>query len=253
MAWFGFGVFNFLLDAKNWIERYEKNPPRQIHHSERLSYFDSFLDGWFLLNCDQRVWLDKDRKSMIHHAEIVIQLPGIPLDLSLLRRFCREINNENAIFYQTAYYKSFCKRLEKPVKLQIVSEVVLARKSSNDSELVVNGVVAKNPFYKKKKLPKELSGSENFIFSKLVNFEYLICAVRDWYDLGDEVDAFDLFELEAMQAGGVFVFRPVCTWRNILEGGKKQKFSSNQPTIKSILEKHSESDAIWDSLKKIKK
>ncbi|MCI0617907.1 hypothetical protein L0244_33460, partial [bacterium] len=253
ISWFGFGASNFLLDAKNWNRRYQENPPEKIHHSESLSYFDSFQDGWMLLNCNQRVWLGNERESMIHRAEIVIQLPGVPLDLSLLRKFCREIHNENARFYQTNYHKIFHKRLKKPIKLEVVGEVIQTKIFLQDSELAVNGVVAKNPFFKRKKLPKEFLDGDNFLFGQLCKLEYLICAVKDWYDLGDVMDAFDLYELEAMQAGSVFVFRPICTWRNILKSKKTQNFSSNKLIANSIIEKHVKAQKIWDSVKKIKK
>ncbi len=44
ISWFGFGASNFLFEAKNWSRRYHEKPPKQIHHSEGLSYFDSFLE-----------------------------------------------------------------------------------------------------------------------------------------------------------------------------------------------------------------
>jgi hypothetical protein len=253
ISWFGFGASNFLFDAKIGIDVTRK-PPKQIHHSESLSYFDSFLHGWMLLNCDQRVWIDKERESMIHHAEILIQLKGVPLDLSLLRRFCREVHNEDARFYQTTYHKIFHRRLKNPIKLEVVGEVVQARMFPKDSELAVNGVVAKNPFFKRKKLPKELLDDDNFLVKQLCKIEFLIGAVSDWYDLGDEMDAFDLFELEAMQAGDVIVFRPVCTWRNILK--RKKNISSDNSAADLLLElqnKHTKAKKIWSSLKKIKK
>jgi hypothetical protein len=68
------------------------------------------------------------------------------------------------------------------------------------------------------------------------------------------MDAFNFFELEVMQAGGVIVFCPVCTWRNILK--RKKRFYSDNSVTDLLLElqnKNAKAKKIWSSLKRIKK
>lgn len=87
-SWFGFGHEALLSQAAAWKERYERADLQSPHHSEDLSLFADFLDGWIMVSSRQRVsW---DRGSHLHHSEVVIQLPGVPIELRAFQRLCRE-------------------------------------------------------------------------------------------------------------------------------------------------------------------
>ncbi len=254
VSWFGFGALNFLQDAKDWRNRYERNPPEHVHHSESLAYFDSFESGWMCLSFQQTIDPNEKINSIIHHGELLIQLPGIPLDFSMLKKFCREIDNQEAQFEFTLYHKIFSRRLRKPRKLEVVAEIVQKDDYEEDSRYVA-GLVVKNPFFKKKGFPKELMTDNDLYLDNLTKLEFLVCDLRDWYELGDRIDAFDLFKLEAMQVGETLIMHPVCTWRNIVKRKRTppQSSESTKRHLNQLRKEYNKSKEIESSLRKIKR
>ena len=70
-------------------------------------------------------------------------------------------------------------------KLDVVGKVVKADMGPNGDEApspIVIAVIARNPFYRKASVPKELSETGKVSARQLVENELLLCSLRDWHD-----------------------------------------------------------------------
>ena len=113
-CWHGVGAENLLQAVEQWRERYAQSPSKTFHHSEEFIYFDQFRDGWIELSSQQRID-SKLRGSFLHHSELVIQLPGVPVDTSPFLKLCRYTSNEWANFEYIGERWTSRIRLKKPV------------------------------------------------------------------------------------------------------------------------------------------
>jgi hypothetical protein len=219
-CWQGSGAEEFVAAVQNWKNRYEKSRSKRLHHSEEFRYFDKIRNGWVELSARQRVWMELPKEAMLHQSELVIQMPGIPVDLSPFMKLCQYVGNEWAEFQYFTHRMTFTKRLKKSLPIKVVGRVT--RKSDDGEGLrsmcpTVVGVIGKNPFYNQKSLPDELETSE-IPMSELTETELLICSLRDLHDDGDLVDRYDLEGIEVTVGGGGGILRPFGTWNKMLKG-----------------------------------
>lgn len=226
-SWLGFGAINFVKEVSQWRARYQQIKLERFHHSEDFSYFDALQDGWILLTGRQRV--NNIRGSELHDTELIIQLPGIPVDITPFLQFCRDTNNAHARFYNVGYHQLFTMRLKKSIRLDIVGKIISKENSRHN---YVNGVIAKNPFFKNSKIPKGLI-KDNSPFHELTSLEFLICDLKDWHDLEDKIDQYDLLRLEGFQAETAIIIRPTCTWRNIIDPSKSRKIFNHRNPLRN--------------------
>ena len=220
-CWYGAGAENFLEAAKHWRKRYEQSQSHIFHHSEEFSYFDQFRDGWIEISSQQNIDWDLhnvSNSSFFHHSKIIIQLPGVPVDASPFVKLCQYTGNDWARFEYIGTRWTSRVRLKKELALD-VRGIVLNREAFSgpaDRRRVVVGLIARNPFYRKKSLPKELVKSEIAPLHQLNETELLICSLRDWLDGGDVVDYYILQGFEVTVGGVGIVVRPFGTWNKIL-------------------------------------
>jgi hypothetical protein len=126
-AWQGVGVDAFIRSANGWKKRYADSPSTGFHHSEELIYFDKFEGGWVEVYAQQRVPLLKERQNpFFYHGEIVIQLPGIPLDTSRISELCDYVGCLGANFQCISERLTSRRRLKKAIRLDVVGTVVEA-------------------------------------------------------------------------------------------------------------------------------
>jgi hypothetical protein len=113
------------------------------------------------------------------------------------------------------------RRLRTPLKVKVAEVAVQSYDDRNEDKWVV-GLVVRNPFYRKKRLPKELE-KEDVVPRDLVEFEYLLCSLRDQIEFGDSVDYYLLEGVEFTENAHVQVLRPFGTWNKIVKRIRTRK------------------------------
>jgi hypothetical protein len=217
-CWHGAGAQNFVDTVRGWRERYARSLSKSFHHSEDFSYFDALEDGWIQVSAQQRVGRDETAAvEVLHNSELVIQLPGLPVDTSRFLKLCQYAGNEGARFVYISERWTAMRRLKKSIKLDIVGTVL---KRDADEKIVV-GVIARNPFFRKASLPKELRDPEIPPLSQLRETELLLCNLSDWHDDGDEIDYYKLHGIEVTEGGAGPIVRPFGTWNGLLKRRKE--------------------------------
>jgi len=219
-CWYGIGPENFLEAVAAWRERYRKSKSREFHNSEGLIYFDQFRDGWVEISSQQNVGSRNHDQSIFFHSQLVIQLPGIPVDTSPFLKLCRYLGAEWANFEFIASRLTITRRLKSPLKLRTVGLMVDKNPFPRDApthEGTVVGIVAQNPFYGAKKLPEELSSFDSGAQQEMKEIKVFPCALRDWHSVNIAVDYYRLAGIEATVGGASHIIRPFGTWNRILE------------------------------------
>ena len=214
-SWHGVGAKSFVEDVGRLKQRYETSGDAYIHHSEDLAYFDSFKGGWILFTARQNVKRYQNT-APIYESEVLIQLPGIPVDILPFLNLCRETNNLDARFYPVSHNELKLVRFKRPIKLTTISVVVDVR----GNDINVCGFIAKNPFFDLKKFPAEFKKCD-FTIAPLAETELLICDSIDWHEFGDKIDYYILEGMEGFWAGSHFIIRPFGTWHNMLDHKRK--------------------------------
>jgi hypothetical protein len=222
-CWYGVGAEEFLGAVEQWHARYAKSQSRAFHHSEEFIYFDHFRNGWMELSSQQRIdWEPRGtpRTSFLHQSELVIQLPGVPVDTSPFLKLCQYTGNDWANFEYIGQRWTSTVRLKKPVTLNVTGVIVnreLFSGADPNRERVVIGIIGRNPFYRKKSLPQELLKSGISPLHELNETELLVCSLKDWYEDGDVVDRYVLQGFEVTVGGVGQVVRPFGTWNRMLK------------------------------------
>jgi hypothetical protein len=222
-CWHGVGPENFLQAVEGWPSRYAQSSSKAFHGSEVFSYFDKFRDGWLQLSSQHRVQGRSGKKpdgSFLYNSELVIQLPGIPVDHSPYLRLCEYIGDDWAHFGYIGERWTQSRRLKRSARLLITGLAINSKLNRDDFGIergVVVGVIARNPFYGKKSLPKELLDPEIAPLHGLTETKLLLCSLRDWHDDGDVVDHYVLEGIEATEGGTGPIIRPFGTWNKILK------------------------------------
>jgi Holliday junction resolvase len=220
-SWQGVGINNLIQAIECWGERYANSASKAFHHSEVIVFFDQFRNGWMELSCQQRLNRSSGQtpeRAFLHGAELVIQLPGVPVDTSPLVKLCQYTGNDWAIFEDIEEPWSATIVLRTPIRLEPVGLVVNKEPIfEGDERDTVVGVVGRNPFYKKKKLPSELLEAGAGSLAELVIAELLICSLKDWYEDGDVVDHYVLEGFEVTVGGVGRIIRPFGTWNRLIK------------------------------------
>ena len=149
-AWLGIGASDFVREIKARDRRYREHTLSYVHHSEHLSYFDSLRDGWLLLLARQAAGSSRHRNS-IDSGQLYIQLPGVPVDANEFADLCRELRDPHARFHILKRPAAYHVRLRQPIKLDVRMHIV----EPSSGWICALGVA--NPFFRSKKLPKELT------------------------------------------------------------------------------------------------
>ena len=154
--------------------------------------------------------------AFLHETDICIQLPGVPVDAAPYLDLCRYTGNEWESFGTILEDRRQMKRLEKPIKLEVVGTLVRTDEDREADRWIV-GLVARNPFYRKKQLPRELM-LEGSPLHDLLQMELLLLDLRDHHQEGDQVDHYLLqgFETE-IDAQYAQIIRPFGTWNKVVK------------------------------------
>lgn len=216
-CWHGSGVRNFIAAVGNFARRYSAAALTGVHHSEDLIFFDQFRDGWLSFNARQRVPdpFETSGRSYIFDADVCIQLPGVPVDATAFIDLCRYTGNEWAQFKVVPYRLMQTIRLRSPMELTTVGQVVQIY-DQRDRERWVIGLIARNPWYRKKRLPRELQSEESSL-QGLLGMELLLCDLKHHIEDGDRVDKFVLKGIQSTDTDDAQIIRPFASWHKIVE------------------------------------
>ena len=214
-GWYGLGSDNFLKEINRYSQRYE-GYKGHIHHSEELAFFDELNDGLFLLSARQSM----TREGMIHSVDVTVRLRGIPVNTQPYFRFVRSFTQYNTYFTPEPPLRRVHKHLHPSVKIEQPDVVTRIESRELDRKKAsISGVVLKNPFFNNPAKIAALSEDEELqIFS---GPEYLICALDDWLDVGDEIDHYVLTALETITVGGIVMLHPRCTWGDLTKRARR--------------------------------
>jgi hypothetical protein len=214
-CWHGIGVENLLGSLRDPWARYRVASMKRVHHSEDITYFDQFQNGWLLVYTRQRVPEGPKAPAFLHETDICIQLPGVPVDPAPHLALCRYTGNEWASFGTILESRRQIKRLQKPIQLEVVGTLVRTDEDREADRWIV-GLVARNPYYRKKKLPRELE-LEGSPLNDLLQMELLLVDLRDHHQEGDQVDHYVLQGVETTDAQYAQIIRPFGTWNKIVK------------------------------------
>jgi hypothetical protein len=212
-GWYGLGSDNFLKEIARYPQRY-KGYKDHIHHSEELVFFDELNGGGiFLLTARQSLTI----KGQIHSGELIIRLPGMPVDTEPYSQLMRSVAEYDALFTPEEPLHNHHVRLSPKIRIEL-SDVKTMIGSTELREGCVSGVVVKNPFFRNPaKISEILKEEELLAFAEP---EYLICRLDHWLDKGDEVDYYVLTGLESANLGEAVLLHPHCTWGNLTKRGR---------------------------------
>jgi hypothetical protein len=216
-CWHGCGVRSFMVAAKDVWPRYRASPMTRVHHSEDLVYFDQLGNGWISLYLRQRV-PDDDETGPVPYffdTRLCIQMPGVPVDTAPYVGLCRYTGNEWADFRSVHERQTHTRRLKKPIELEVVGTAVRSYDDRARDRWVV-GLIARNPFYRKKRLPLELEADDSTLHD-LLQMELILCCLRDQIECGDEVDGYFLEGIETTEAEYAQIIRPFGTWNRLIK------------------------------------
>jgi len=216
-CWHGAGVRNFIAAVTECSQRYEVAALERVHHSEDLIYFDQLRNGWVSLHARQRV-PDFDAEhsaAYLHDTRLNIQLSGMPVDLAPYVDLCRYTGNEWAEFQAISARRTHTLRLKKRIRLMVLGTAVQTYDDRGQDRWII-GLIARNPFYGRKSLPRELEFEEGSLHD-LLGMELLLCKVREHLEYGDVVDEYLLEGIETTDTADAQIIRPFGTWNNIVK------------------------------------
>jgi hypothetical protein len=214
-CWHGIGVENLLKSLLDPCARSRAVPMDRVHHSEDITYFDRFRNGWLLLYTRQRVPEGPEAPAYLHETDVCIQLPGVPVDAAPYLNLCRYTGNEWADFGTILEDRRETKRLKKRIKLEVAGTMVRTDDNREQDRWVV-GLIARNPFYRKKKLPREWE-MEGSPLHDLLQMELILCDLRDHHQEGDQINHYELQGIETTDAQYAQIIRPFGTWNKIIK------------------------------------
>jgi hypothetical protein len=202
-GWFGYGMELFLSAIEQRQERYDELKWESYHHSEELAYLDSLGDGG-LIGITSR---QSTGTNYLHSTFLEIYFPGMPVDMSNVRRLCRATRNEEAHLELVGTNPLYTCSERLGIEVHPVGTIV----SNCHGHQSVSGLVVKNPF-----LNKPIPSIEEEEFSRFVHLihdsEFLLCSLRDWHNPGTLMKTYRLTSLEACWIEHFCVFHLLCDW-----------------------------------------
>jgi len=206
VSWFGIGVTEFIEELARQESRYRESGLKEIHHSEEVSYFDRFKEGFLALHGRSR----SDSGGEVYSAELLIRLPGVPVDSRPYIELAEAAGEEQPYFIQPSYGNVYTKRLEKRIPVKPLARIV---NRSDDREPLVRGLVVENPFFNKPEDAKKLLRDEYSPLDQLSRISVLFCTLSQWHGVEDVVDEYYLRSIDASWGpGGLIIVQPSCLW-----------------------------------------
>ena len=204
-GWFGFGPDQFLKAVKDQKTRYADLGWKNYHHSEELSYLDRISTGGLVCISSRQA---THKEGYLHSSRIEILLPGLPVNMANIQKFCDFIHQPDVSFDVIRECPVKTLRFPRGIKLEPVATIV----STLRDQKFASGLIVKNPFFKQV-FPKPSDTSRDDLFHLLSSYEFLFCALKQWHNPEDLMDYYELHFAEACWVEHVPSFYIACDWR----------------------------------------
>ncbi len=177
--WHGMGGQN-LADALNrWEDRYQD--VNHIHHTEQVCYQDVCDDGFYTLTFD----IAASNPRVVWHADLSMQLIGVPLDQEPIRELCRTFGVEQGVHFRPRTEKALKRHnfgRDAPGELDVLALIVEEQSRREELEVWVAGIVVKNPFFTAGG-SREKPFDDGGLAAYLSKTEALVCELSSWHQL----------------------------------------------------------------------
>ncbi len=220
--WYGAGARECWKALQSPEPRYEaaKGP---FHHTEEVTYVDSFTDGFYVLSIDVCI----GNPLGIGHAEISGQLYGVPADTAEFQHLLRLLQLDGQLYFRSlerSPVRTIWRWKGRPIPLKPVS---FLRAVKDDW---VCGIVARNPFHKGRHLDQVSSETAEYLYG-LQDIEVVPFRLGQWHEVGDGMNYY-LRGLEATSTSDALVFSLIA---NSVPRGKSAstRGSKNRATQRS--------------------
>ncbi|TQE36866.1 hypothetical protein Sipo8835_09360 [Streptomyces ipomoeae] len=219
--WNGVGAREFLDALRGWKERYDGLDEDEVHHTEKVTYVDTFQDGrgFYTLAAD----VSSHPSRMVQFCHVSFQLTGIPLDTQPLRHVFEQFDSVGTGYFRPMTGKAVTRDwLPEPLPLEVVGYLVshdpfpfdeLDGADDEDADLPqppdewVIGVVAKNPFR-----DTDAASIPDGWPGELRSSGIIVCSLRSHHPLSDNPDGYRLYGWQQTRTTDACVLRPVADW-----------------------------------------
>lgn len=204
-GWFGFGADNFLRSIESQTVRYSELGWKNYHHSEELAYVDRIQTGGLICFSSRQ----DTRGGRLHSSRAEILIPGMPVEMSGIRKFCDVVRQSDASFEIVSKNPTKTLRLQSRIQVEPVAAII---STSGDQEFT-SGLVVKNPFLNQP-LPTADKSVRDDLFWLLSKYELLFCALRKWHHPNEVINNYEIHSAEGCWIEHVPAFYILCDWRD---------------------------------------
>lgn len=171
-GWFGSGFESFFAAVCSQEKRYQELNWQTYHHSEELAYLDRTDSGGLVCVTSRQ----STKESYLHSTHLEIYFPGLPVDLSNVRRLCEFTRNEEAHIELIKGNPVEEIQLRRPMQIKPVAAIV----SNWHGDRSCSGLVVENPLHDR---TIDSDGDDLIKISYLIRDSQLwFCALRDWHN-----------------------------------------------------------------------
>jgi hypothetical protein len=202
-GWFGFGWESFVSAIASQEARYKELNWESYHHSEELAYLDRLENGGLLCLTSRQ----GTGRTYLHSTHFEIYFPGIPIDISNVRRLCEAMKNGEA--HLEPIGKNPVEACQSPLRIEVQPSTTIV--SNWHGERAVSGLVVKNPLLGGT-IPSDDKDEFRQFWRLIAKSEFLFCSLRHWHSVGVLMKTYRLTSIEACWIERFCAFHIVCDW-----------------------------------------
>jgi Restriction endonuclease len=206
--WHGTGAKSLVEALERWEERYQGID--DLHHTEEVCYQDVCDDGFYTLTFD--VAASDDRR--VWHADLSMQLIGVPLDQDPIRELCRTFKVEQSVHFRPRTEKvlkvsPLRHRISSP--LEVLAFIVEDQERDEPDREWVAGIIVKNPLFRPNGSVAYTS-EDTDLDRYLAHTEVLVCELSSWHPLDTNERSYGLRGCEWGWTSNALVVRISADW-----------------------------------------
>jgi hypothetical protein len=203
-GWFGVGFESFLLAVWDQKSRYNELNWESYHHSEELAYLDRLENGGLMCLTSRQ---GTGRGNHLHSSHVEIYFPGLPIDMSNIRRLCALTKNEEALLELVGEYPVERLGLQPGIEIEPVATII----SNWNSDRSASGLVVRNPFLNRP-IPTKGGAPIDHSIQLFSKSEFLFCALRNWRNSNVLMKRYEIRSIESCWIEHFCAFYIVCDW-----------------------------------------
>lgn len=194
--WYGAGPDACWAAIRTFDSRYAtaKGP---FHHTEEVTYFDMFADGFFVFSFDIHI----GDPCRIGDAELSSQLYGVPLDTTDLHQLSQLLHLGRSVYFRPLH-RDVVRTVPRWPGRSIQLKPISFLRSKRDDW--VCGIIAHNPFFGGEHLDQINPEVRDYLYP-LQDLGVVPFRLGQWHEVGDDM-SYCLRGLAATSTGEAFVF-----------------------------------------------